>query len=87
MEKIVAHIAGEIISSNSAEAHLLYQKSCFGEPVGDKIQYSFSEAIFLAEKGKIEILSRSKKIQRQELMNRFRKIDKRIQIKYPVYKD
>jgi len=87
MEKIVAHIAGEIISSNSAEAHSLYQKSCFGEPVGDKIQYSFSEAIFLAEKGKIEILSRSKKIQRQELMNRFRKIDKRIQIKYPVYKD
>ena len=59
MEKIVAHIAGEIISSNSAEAHSLYQKSCFGEPVGDKIQYSFSEAIFLAEKGKIEIFSQN----------------------------
>jgi len=85
--KIQAHITGEIISSNSAEAYSLYEKSCFGEPVGDKIQYSLPEAMFLAEKDKIEVLSRNKKISKQELMNRFRRIDKRIQIKYPVYKD
>ncbi|MBU2104502.1 MAG: tRNA-intron lyase [Nanoarchaeota archaeon] len=85
--KIQAHITGEIISSNSAEARALYEKSCFGEPVGDKIQYSLSEVMFLEEKDKIEVLSRNKKISKQELMNKSRRIDKRIQIKYPVYKD
>lgn len=87
MEKIQTYIVGEIISSNESEAHSLYKKSCFGEPVGEKIQYSLSEALFLAEKGKIEIYSRNKKISKKELMNRFRRIDKKIQIKYLVFKD
>ncbi len=87
MEKIQAQIIGEIISSNSSEAHALYKKSCFGEPTNDKIQYSFSEAIFLIEKGKIEIISKSKKMQLKELIKKLQKIDKRIQIKYSVFKN
>ena len=87
MEKIHAYILGEIISSNTAEAHLLYKKSCFGEPVGEKIQYSLSETLFLVEKGKMEIFSQNKQIQKKELMNKLRRIDKKIQIKYPVFKD
>jgi tRNA-intron endonuclease len=87
MEKIKAYLTGEIIFSNSSEAHALYKKSSFGEPVGEKIQYSIPETLFLAEKEKAELFSRNKKISRQELMNKLRKIDKRIQIKYPVYKD
>jgi len=87
MEKIQAHILGEIISSNTAEAYSLYKKSSFGEPVGDKIQYSLSEALFLVEKGKMEIFSRNKKIPKKELINKFRKIDKKIQIKYLVFKN
>ena len=78
---------GEIISSNTSEAHLLYKKSHFGEPVGEKIQYSFSEALFLVEKEKMEIFSKNKQIQKKELMSKFRRIDKKIQIKYPVFKD
>lgn len=87
MNKIQAHITGEIISSNNSEAHTLYKKSCFGEPVGEKIHYSLSEAMFLVEKDKIEIFSRSKKIPKKDLMNKFRRIDKRIQLKYAVFKD
>ena len=87
MEKIQAHIVGEIISSNTSEAHSLYKKSCFGEPVGEKIQYSLPEALFLIEKRKIEIFSRSEKISKKELMDKFRRIDKKIQIKYSVFKD
>jgi len=87
MEKIKAHIIGEIVSSNASEAHTLYKKSSFGEPVGEKIQYSLSETLFLSEKGKIEIFSRNKKIPKKELMKKFRRIDKKIQIKYPVFKD
>lgn len=87
MEKIQAYITGELISSNTSEAYSLYKKSSFGEPVGDKIQYSLSEAMFLAEKGKMEIISRNKKISKKDLINKFRKIDKKIQIKYLVFKD
>ena len=67
MEKIQAYIVGEIISSNTSEAHALYKKSCFGEPVGDKIQYSLVETLFLTEKGKIEILSKGKKLSKRRI--------------------
>ena len=87
MKKIQAHIIGEIISSNASEAHALYKKSCFGEPVRGKIQYSLSETLFLLEKNKIEVFSRNKKIPEKELINKFKRIDKKIQIKYPVFKD
>ena len=87
MNKIQTHIIGEIISSNDSEAHSLYKKSCFGEPVRGKIQYSLSEALFLFEKNKIEVFSRNKKISEKDLINKFKRIDKKIQIKYPVFKD
>ncbi|MAG78961.1 tRNA-intron lyase [Candidatus Pacearchaeota archaeon] len=87
MEKIQAHIIGDIISSNTSEAHTLYKKSCFGEPIREKIQYSLSEALFLVEKGKMEIISKNKKILLKDLLKKFQRIDKRIQIKYPVFKD
>ena len=87
MEKIQAHMTGEMIFSNASEAHALYKKSCFGEPKEGNIQYSLSEALFLVEKDKIEISSRNKKIPKKELLNKFQRIDKKIQIKYPVFKD
>jgi len=87
MEKIQAYIIGEIISSNTSEAYSLYKKSCFGEPIGEKVQYSLSEALFLVEEGKMEIFVRNNKLKGKELMNKLRRIDKKIQIKYPVFKD
>src|SRR3989344_4605824 len=71
MEKIKSYLIGETISTNESEAFSLYKKSSFGEPVGEKIQYTLPEAMFLAEKGKIEIYSNYKKFS----------------IKYPVFKD
>ena len=87
MKRFPTHIIREIISSNDAEAHSLYKKSCFGEPVSGKIQYSLSEAMFLAEKGKIEIYSGKKKLSKDELFNKLKKLDKRFQIRYIVFKD
>ena len=87
MNKIPVQITGEIISSNSADAHALYKKSCFGEPVGEKIQYALSEAMFLLEKGKIEVFSRNKKLSKEELMKKLCRLDKRFQVRYPVFKD
>ncbi len=87
MEKIQSHITGETISSNSAEAFTLYKKSHFGEPVGEKIQYSLSEALFLVEKKKMEVFSRNKKISFRELIKKAHRIDKRINVKYNVFSD
>ena len=87
MQKIETHLIGEIISSNSQEAYALHKKSNFGEKVGEKIQYSFSEALFLVEKKKMDIFLRNKKISEKELLKKFQKFDKKIQIKYPVFRD
>jgi len=87
MDKIQAYLVGENISSNSAEAFSLHKKSYFGEPIGEKIQYSLSEALFLSEKGKIDILHGRKKISSKELMKKVQRADKRIHIKYPVFRD
>ncbi|MCK5624481.1 tRNA-intron lyase [Candidatus Pacearchaeota archaeon] len=87
MKKIQAYLTGQIISSNTSESKFLYKKSNFGELVGEKIHYSLPEALFLFEKAKIEIYMGSKKISSRELLSKFRRIDKRIQIKYPVFKN
>ena len=87
METIKAYFLGENISSNSTEAHSLYQKSNFGEKVGEKIQYSFSEAIFLSEKNKMEIFQGKKPLSTNELIKKIHKYDKRINIKYSVFRN
>lgn len=80
-------MAGEVISSNDSEAHNLYKKSHFGEPVGEKVHYTLSEALFLAEKRKIEVIVSGKKISPKELLRKLQKKDSRIQVKYPVFRD
>ena len=87
MEKIKSYLIGETISTNESEAFSLYKKSSFGEPVGEKIQYTLPEAMFLAEKGKIEIYSNDKKLPKDKLLKKFQTIDKKFSIKYPVFKD
>lgn len=90
-EKIQAYLSGGIITSNSAEAHSLYKKSSFGEPseTKDKIQYTLTETVYLLEKNKLEIFSSSNKkpLSKQELLNKLKRIDKKLPIKYVVFRD
>ncbi len=87
MQTFPAQITGETISTNSADAFSLYKKSSFGEPVSGKIKYTLSEALFLVEKTKIQVFQKNKKLSKDELMKNLQKIDKRIQVKYSVFKD
>lgn len=88
MDKIQANLIGQIVQSNTSEAHALYKKSSFGEPVSDKIHYTLSETLFLVELGKMNVLDRrGKKIPKKELIKKLQRVDKRLQIKYPVYRD
>ena len=87
MEKIKAYLVGEIVSSNSPEAYSLYKKSSFGEKNREKIQHSFPEVLFLVEKRKMDTFSGKKKLSEEELIKKFQRFDKKIQIKYAVFKD
>jgi len=87
MEKIRAYLVGDSIYSNDSEAFSLLKKSYFGSSIGEKVQYSLPEALFLLEKGKMEIFSKAKKISKNELMNKFQRIDRKIHTKYLVFRD
>jgi len=87
MKKILTHLMGEIVSTNEADAFTLYKKSNFGQPVGQKIQYSLAETLYLLEKDKIEVIKNKKEMKFEELFRLFKKIDSRIQLKYPVFRD
>ena len=87
MEKIKAYLAGETVSSADSDAFSLYEKSRFGEISGEKIQYSIAEALYLVEKEKMEVFSNKKKISKKDFIEKCGKIDKKINVKYPVFKD
>lgn len=84
---IQGQFSGENVFSSSSEAFSLYEKSRFGEKVGGRIEYLFVEALFLAEEGKIDILSGNKKLGFEELVRKIRRKDKNIESKLVVYRD
>lgn len=87
MNKITTHIVANQISTNSSDAHSLYQKSWFGESSQGKIHYSPFETLFLLEKNKLEIKQNSKTLSQDELIKKFQRADKKFSMKYTVYKD
>jgi tRNA-intron endonuclease, archaea type len=86
-QKIKAYLDGRIITSNDSNAYSIYEKSRFGEVQENRIHYMLSEGIYLTEKGKMVIFSGKKELSKDELFNKIKRIDKRIQIKYSVFKD
>ncbi len=87
MKKIQTHLIGKTIFTNDSNAITLYKKSSFGEPIDEKIQYSLSETLFLIKERKIEVLFKNKILSKNDILKKFQRIDKKIQIKYSVYKD
>ena len=85
--KIKVVFTGETLFSNKKDAFTLYEKSRFGEAKEGKIFYSLFEALYLLEKGKIEVTEGRKKINFEKLIEKLKELDKRIQIKYIVFKD
>jgi tRNA-intron endonuclease, archaea type len=79
--------SGESIVSSSQEAKDLYGNSQFGEYVNKKVHYSLSEALYLVEKKKMEVFRNTKKLNFQDLMEKCKKLDKKIFVKYNAYKD
>ncbi len=88
-EKVRAFFARErIITESTDEARNFYGKSCYGQVIdGGKIQLSLPEALYLLEKGKLEIFDGKKKILQEEFIKKARKAEPNFWIRYCVFKD
>jgi tRNA-intron endonuclease, archaea type len=88
MVKVKSYFISGRVFSNSSEAFTLLEKERFGEKTDEKVIYSPFEAVFLAEKKKIQLFdSKNKEIKLQEIINKFGKKDKDFMKKYLVFKD
>ncbi len=84
---VKAIFSGENIYSNKKEAFSLYEQSRFGEPKEGKIYYSFYEALFLLEKGKLTIEQKQKRLNFDKILDKLKDLDLKIETKYSVFKD
>ena len=88
MQKIQTTLIKNQLTSNSSEAHTLFQKSRFGEKINQKILYSTCEAFFLTQDDKMQINDiENKPLSEEALLKTFCKLDKNFLTKYPVFKD
>jgi tRNA-intron endonuclease, archaea type len=84
---ITLQLSQNKIASNSKEAFALFEKSVFGEKQSEKIEYSIFEAFYLLDSKKAELIQKNKTLPRDEVEKKFSRIDKKFNIKYPVFKN
>ena len=87
IKKIKANFSRHNVNAEkSNESNELYQKSRFGEVVGDKYQYSLVEALYLVEKRRMEVKdSKNKIIKAKDFMKKVKNKD--FFVRYNVFKD
>ncbi len=64
-----AILTGGRVFSNAQDAFTLYEQSRFGEPTEGKIYYSLAEALYLIEKGKLQVSSVFKRVGLENFWN------------------
>lgn len=86
---ITEFIGDNILAENSDEARELYNQSRYGTLLDNgRVQLSLIEALYLLEKGRIEIFkSKTKKMDFDELSKKSKKIEPNFWIRYCVFKD
>ena len=88
MVVVKANLISKKVSSNSKEAFALLQKERFGERDGEKVFYSFFEAVYLVEAKKMKVFDfQENEISLEKLVGKFQRQDKNFMTKYIVFKD
>lgn len=82
-----AVLAGERVFCNASEAFTLYEQSRFGEPKEGKVYYSLAEALYLVEKGKLQIYKGKKKISLNAFMQAAQELEKNFHTRFIVFRD
>lgn len=83
----VSLIGYRLIADDKHEAHNLYDQSRYGEIAENKIQYSLVEALYLLEKGRIDILEGKKRIKFDDFLKKAVKKEKNFWTRYVAYRD
>jgi tRNA-intron endonuclease, archaea type len=88
-DKVKAIYAHErVLTESSDEARTFYAKSAYGQMIeGGKVQLSLPEALYLLEKGKLELFDGKKKVSSEEFIRKARKAEPNFWIRYCVFKD
>lgn len=77
-----------VVAPDNADSRSVYDKSRFGEPKSKKFRYSLVEALFLIEKGVMDVLDgRKKLITKESFIKKAKKLEPRFFIRYLAYKD
>jgi tRNA-intron endonuclease len=88
LKKFKINLVGDrLIAEDKHEAHNLYDQSRYGEIRDNKIQYSLVEALYLLEKGRIEILEGKKKVKFDNFLKRAVKKEPNFWTRYVAYRD
>jgi len=86
-ESFRAVFNNEFVSSNANAAMQLHEQARFGEIVGNKVHYSFAEALYLLERKKMSLMKDGKKLSFDNLMKHAQKKDKNFFSRFMVYSD
>ncbi|HIJ11140.1 TPA: tRNA-intron lyase [Candidatus Woesearchaeota archaeon] len=88
-KKIKAVLERERVTAEiSDESTLLFDKSRFGERVGERYQYSFVEGLFLLDTKRMDIKDgKGKKVKVEDFINKVRRFEKDFWVRYCVFKD
>ena len=86
---VSALIKSRVMTESSDEARDFYNQSRYGSLLEDgKVQLSLLEALFLLEKGKLEIHDgRSKKLSFEQYLRKAQRLEPNFWIRYCVFKD
>jgi tRNA-intron endonuclease len=78
-----------VLTEATDEARALYDKSAYGQILDDgRVQLALPEALYLLEKGKIQIVEdKKKKITPEDFIKKARKVEPNFWIRYCVFKD
>ena len=82
-----AFLVGNRIFSDAKEAKEVYNKSYFGERIGDKIYYSLVEALYLLENKKVEIYDGKKKVNYNSFVRKAEKLEPNFWARYCVFRN
>ncbi len=90
-KKVVKAVFAEerVITENSDDARELYNQSRYGIILDDgKVQLSLLEALYLLEKGRLEILDgKSKAVSFEKFLKKAKKLEPNFWVRYCVFKD
>ena len=87
-EMIIAEfISGKVLALNNNSSNTFYEKARYGEPYHKKFQYSLVEALYLLERGKMQVLKGKKNLDFDALLKIAVKGEANFFVRYAAFKD